>query len=141
LTSRCCLQADVPSRNCVMELRGHEKPDEASTTLSLVPARLTLLQLRWLIGHPDALVLLLCCKQIVVVGAHLDSWDVGQGAHDDGQGCMVAWECVRFLKELGILHTFLRCVQLCACWRAFSIAAWRRPRSPPSLLGCSPACI
>jgi Zn-dependent M28 family amino/carboxypeptidase len=39
--------------------------------------------------------------QIVVVGAHLDSWDVGQGAHDDGQGCMIAWEAVRLLKHLG----------------------------------------
>jgi Zn-dependent M28 family amino/carboxypeptidase len=40
--------------------------------------------------------------QVVVVGAHLDSWDVGQGAHDDGQGCMIAWEVVRLLKQLGM---------------------------------------
>ncbi|MCI0596959.1 MAG: M28 family peptidase, partial [candidate division Zixibacteria bacterium] len=26
--------------------------------------------------------------EIIVVGGHLDSWDVGQGAHDDGAGCM-----------------------------------------------------
>jgi carboxypeptidase Q len=41
-------------------------------------------------------------RQVVVVGAHLDSWDVGQGAHDDGQGCMIAWEVVRLLKHLGM---------------------------------------
>ncbi len=40
--------------------------------------------------------------QVVVVGAHLDSWDVGQGAHDDGQGCMIAWEVIRLLKQLGM---------------------------------------
>jgi carboxypeptidase Q len=41
-------------------------------------------------------------NEIVVVGGHLDSWDVGQGAHDDGAGCVVAMEAVRLLKQLGI---------------------------------------
>ena len=40
--------------------------------------------------------------EIVLIGGHLDSWDVGQGAHDDGGGCIVAWEAVRLLKELGL---------------------------------------
>ena len=40
--------------------------------------------------------------EIVVIGGHFDSWDVGQGAHDDGGGCIVAWEAVRLLKELGL---------------------------------------
>jgi carboxypeptidase Q len=40
--------------------------------------------------------------EIVVVGGHLDSWDVGQGAHDDGGGCIVAMEAVRLLKQTGI---------------------------------------
>ena len=31
-------------------------------------------------------------EEIVVVGAHIDSWDVGQGAHDDGGGCIASWE-------------------------------------------------
>jgi carboxypeptidase Q len=39
--------------------------------------------------------------EIVLIGGHFDSWDVGQGAHDDGGGCIVAWEAVRLLKELG----------------------------------------
>jgi carboxypeptidase Q len=39
---------------------------------------------------------------VVVIGGHLDSWDVGQGAHDDGGGCIVAWETLRLLKELGL---------------------------------------
>ena len=41
-------------------------------------------------------------EEIVLVGAHLDSWDVGQGAHDDGGGCVVSWEAARLLKALGL---------------------------------------
>ena len=40
--------------------------------------------------------------EIVLIGGHLDSWDVGQGAHDDGGSCMAVWEAVRLLKELGL---------------------------------------
>ncbi|HSK63494.1 MAG TPA: M20/M25/M40 family metallo-hydrolase, partial [Pyrinomonadaceae bacterium] len=40
--------------------------------------------------------------EIVVLAGHFDSWDVGQGAHDDGGGCIAAWEAVRLLKELGL---------------------------------------
>ena len=40
--------------------------------------------------------------EIVLVSGHYDSWDVGQGAHDDGGGCIVAWETIRLLKELGL---------------------------------------
>lgn len=40
--------------------------------------------------------------ELVVVSGHFDSWDVGQGAHDDGGGCIIAWEAVRLLKELGL---------------------------------------
>ena len=40
--------------------------------------------------------------EIIVVGAHLDSWDVGDGAHDDGAGCMQAIEVVDLYKRLNI---------------------------------------
>lgn len=40
--------------------------------------------------------------EIVLIGGHFDSWDVGQGAHDDGASCMAAWEAIRLLKELGL---------------------------------------
>ena len=40
--------------------------------------------------------------EIVVVGGHLDSWDVGQGAHDDGAGIVAAWRAVTLMKELGL---------------------------------------
>ena len=40
--------------------------------------------------------------EIVLISGHFDSWDVGQGAHDDGGGCIAAWEALRLLKELGL---------------------------------------
>ncbi|MHC4859425.1 MAG: M20/M25/M40 family metallo-hydrolase, partial [Planctomycetota bacterium] len=41
-------------------------------------------------------------EEILVVGAHLDSWDVGQGAHDDGAGCCQAIEAARLLGALDL---------------------------------------
>ncbi len=40
--------------------------------------------------------------EIVVMGGHIDSWDVGRGAMDDAGGVVAAWEAVRLLKELGL---------------------------------------
>lgn len=40
--------------------------------------------------------------EIVLVGGHFDSWDVGTGASDDGVGVIVTWEAVRLMKKLGI---------------------------------------
>ncbi len=40
--------------------------------------------------------------EIVVMGGHIDSWDVGQGAMDDAGGVVVAWEAIRLLKKLGL---------------------------------------
>ncbi|CAN5894765.1 M28 family metallopeptidase [soil metagenome] len=41
-------------------------------------------------------------EEVVVLGGHIDSWDVGQGAMDDAGGCVAAWEAVRLMKELGL---------------------------------------
>ena len=41
-------------------------------------------------------------EEIIVVGGHIDSWDVGQGAHDDAGGCVAAWRAVTLIKELGL---------------------------------------
>lgn len=40
--------------------------------------------------------------RIIVVGGHLDSWDVGEGAHDDGAGCVQSMEVIRTFHNLGI---------------------------------------
>jgi carboxypeptidase Q len=42
-------------------------------------------------------------EEIVVMGGHIDSWDVGSGAMDDGGGVVVAWEAVRLLQRLGLV--------------------------------------
>jgi carboxypeptidase Q len=40
--------------------------------------------------------------EVVVVSGHLDSWDVGTGASDDGGGCVVTWEALRIMKKLNL---------------------------------------
>lgn len=40
--------------------------------------------------------------EVVVLAGHFDAWDVGQGAHDDGGGCMQAIEALRLVKALGL---------------------------------------
>jgi len=44
-------------------------------------------------GRPD---------EVVVVGGHFDSWDVGTGSTDDGGGCVVTWEALRLMKKLNL---------------------------------------
>ena len=41
-------------------------------------------------------------EQVVVLGGHIDSWDVGQGAQDDGSGIMATFEAVSLLHKLGL---------------------------------------
>ena len=41
-------------------------------------------------------------EEIVLIGAHLDSWDVGCGAHDDGAGVTMTIDAARLLKQLGL---------------------------------------
>ena len=42
--------------------------------------------------HPD---------EVITVGGHLDSWDLAEGAHDDGTGCVQSIEVLRALKAIG----------------------------------------
>ncbi|MBK7231050.1 MAG: M28 family peptidase [Saprospiraceae bacterium] len=49
--------------------------------------------------------------EIILVGGHLDSWDVGGGAHDDGAGCVHSMEVFSILKNLKYKpRRTLRCV-------------------------------
>jgi carboxypeptidase Q len=40
--------------------------------------------------------------EFVVIGGHIDSWDVGAGASDDGGGIVATWEALRLMKTLGL---------------------------------------
>jgi len=40
-------------------------------------------------------------KEVMVVGGHLDSWDLGDGSHDDGAGCVQSMDVLRLLKKTG----------------------------------------
>lgn len=40
--------------------------------------------------------------EVVLIGAHIDSWDVGQGAHDDGAGCVMMMQALTTLRTLGL---------------------------------------
>ncbi len=40
--------------------------------------------------------------EYIVVGGHLDSWDLGDGSHDDGAGCVQSMDVIRLLKLSGI---------------------------------------
>ena len=41
-------------------------------------------------------------NEIVVIGGHFDSWDVGTGSTDDGGGCIATWEALRLMKKLNL---------------------------------------
>jgi carboxypeptidase Q len=40
--------------------------------------------------------------EVVVIGGHIDSWDVGTGSTDDGAGCIATWEALRLMKKLNL---------------------------------------
>lgn len=41
-------------------------------------------------------------EQVVLISGHLDSWDVGQGAMDDGGGAIISWEALSLIRDLGL---------------------------------------
>ncbi len=41
-------------------------------------------------------------EEVVVIGGHIDSWDVGDGSSDDGAGCMAAIEAALLIREAGL---------------------------------------
>lgn len=51
-------------------------------------------------------------SEVIVMGGHLDGWDKGQGAHDDGAGITQALEAIRLINALGLKPK--RTIRFCA---------------------------
>lgn len=41
-------------------------------------------------------------EEVIVIGGHIDGWDVGEGAHDDAGGSVMCWEALRVLADMGL---------------------------------------
>ena len=80
--------------------------------------------------------------EVVVIGAHLDSWDVGQGAHDDGAGCVTMMQALTVLRKLGLAaapHDPRRAVHERGERPARRRRPTRRTTPPSSARRCSPS--
>jgi hypothetical protein len=67
-----------------LEMSAHMEPDADSfDVMGEIPGR----------EHPE---------EVVVLGGHIDSWDVGRGAQDDGSGIMASLQAVALMKKLGL---------------------------------------
>ncbi len=67
-----------------LEMEGHMLPDaDSANVIGEIPGR----------ERPD---------EVVVIGGHIDSWDVGAGAQDDGSGIITALEAAHLIHQLGL---------------------------------------
>jgi hypothetical protein len=67
-----------------LEMAAHQEPDaDSGDVMSEIPGR----------EHPE---------EVVVLGGHIDSWDVGRGAQDDGSGIIASLQAVALIKKLGL---------------------------------------
>ena len=66
-------------------------------------------------------------EQIVMFGGHVDSWDVGQGAQDDGAGFMLSFQAMSLIKQLGLKPL-----------RTIRLVGWVCEVSPPEAFPLSP---
>jgi hypothetical protein len=67
-----------------LEMEAHQDPDaDSGDVMGEIPGR----------EHPE---------EVVVLGGHIDSWDVGRGAQDDGSGIIASLQAVALIKKLGL---------------------------------------
>lgn len=67
-----------------LEMDAHTEPDaDSGDVMGEIPGR----------EHPE---------EVVVLGGHIDSWDVGRGAQDDGSGIIASLQAVALIKKLGL---------------------------------------
>lgn len=82
------IQRLVDAGNAVtvhLEMEAHMLPDaDSANVIGEIPGR----------ERPD---------EVVVIGGHIDSWDVGSGAQDDGSGIITALEAAHIVHQLGLV--------------------------------------
>jgi hypothetical protein len=67
-----------------LEMEAHQESDaDSADVMGEIPGR----------EHPE---------EVVVLGGHIDSWDVGRGAQDDGSGIIASLQAVALIKKLGL---------------------------------------
>jgi Zn-dependent M28 family amino/carboxypeptidase len=67
-----------------LDMSAHQDPDaDSGDVMGEIPGR----------EHPE---------EVVVLGGHIDSWDVGRGAQDDGSGIIASLQAVALIKKLGL---------------------------------------
>jgi len=82
MIARLCAEG-VPVR-VHLEMAAHMEPDaDSADVIGEIPGK----------EHPD---------EVLVMGGHLDSWDVGQGAQDDGASVIACLQAVALMKKLGL---------------------------------------
>ncbi|QHN02241.1 M20/M25/M40 family metallo-hydrolase [Granulicella sp. WH15] len=82
LLARLQSEGTVPTVH--LEMQGHLEPEvQAGNVMGDIVGS----------EHPE---------EVVVIGGHIDSWDVGQGAQDDGSGIMATLEAVNIIKRSGL---------------------------------------
>ncbi len=82
LLARLQARGITPTLKLYMEAKDHGEAPSANVLAEIV-------------GHEKP-------EEIVVIGGHIDSWDVGTGAHDDGAGCVAAMEALNILRKLDL---------------------------------------
>ena len=70
-------------------------------------------------------------EKVVIVSGHIDSWDVGQGAMDDGGGAFISWMSLAVLRRLNLrpkrtVRLILRILYLPICIRNFTVHVMRK---------------
>ncbi len=75
-------RGEVPE--LTLEMEAHWEPD--------APSRNIIIELRGT-ERPS---------EVVVMGGHIDSWDLGTGAMDDAGGCFISWRALHMMRELGL---------------------------------------
>lgn len=77
-------QAEGQTPRVHLKMAAHMEPDaDAANVIGEIPGS----------EHPD---------EVVVMGGHIDSWDVGQGAQDDGSGIIATLQAAALIKKLGL---------------------------------------